>query len=238
MPPHYSTLTGSSAKINKSRDIEIETAILYLAPDPEICPASTPACRAACLYHAGHAQMFPAIKERRQARTARFRQLPWTFTEELIEDVRKLATYAKKKGRMAALRLNGTSDVAPQEFSHVYQAAVDYNVITYEYTKRRDCARLEEHTTYSLADPARDNIVQGQANAVVFDLPQWGRAAAKPLPETYRGYRVIDGDESDARFLDRQLFGLDADETYIVGLRMKRVGVVRAQVARDYGFSV
>jgi len=54
------------------------------------------------------------------------------------------------------------------------------------------------------------------------------------LPETYNGYRVVNGDETDLRFLDEQ--------GVIVGLKYKyntgREGKVANELARTSGFVI
>ncbi len=235
MPPKYEVLTAASAKLDKSRVASnVETALLYLYPTQALCPASTPACRAACLVHAGHARMFPSVNDARRARTRLWETDPEELISRASRDLHKLAKYAAKYNMIPAARFNGTSDIAPIALLPLYRLAADLEVVTYEYTKRRDVFRLERHTTYSMAEPASERFVTGQAHAVVFE----GFGKSRPLPPTFRGYRVIDGDLSDARFLDREAFGLAPDETYIVGLRMKTVPDARRAFARAAGFSV
>ena len=226
-------LTFNSAKTAKGQDLGYLTGILYLHPgaDPTLCPSATPACRAACLVRAGRARMFAAVEAARRQRTAFFRDDPLTFEHHLLKDLQSLRRRAERLGMRAALRLNGTSDVAPQTWQYVYALAKSYGITTYEYTKRRDVTRVEDHTTYSMtaADPTQ--IMPGQANALVFDV---GRS--RPLPTRFLGLRVIDGDKHDLRFLDREENEIAPNETYIVGLRLKRT--VGDAVARRKGFAV
>jgi hypothetical protein len=54
------------------------------------------------------------------------------------------------------------------------------------------------------------------------------------VPETYKGYKVVSGDETDLRFLDEQ--------NVIVGLKYKnntgREGKVANELARTSGFVI
>ena len=225
-------LTLSSAKTSKGEGYGYLTGILYLSPDAALCPASTPACRAACLVGAGRARIFSTIGTARKRRTERFRADRAAFIADLMKDVRALARRAAKKGLKAALRINGTSDIDPQELREVYAHAASLSVTTYEYTKRRDTTRAETCTTYSLPTPDAP-IMPGEGNAQVFAFRR-----GAPLPETYRGFRVIDGDKHDLRFLDRVENDLSPEQTYIVGLRLKTTTKKRNAYAIAQGFAV
>lgn len=208
-------MTTNAAKTAKGESLGYLTGILYLQPNAQLCPASTPACRAACLVGAGRGR-FDNVQKARAEKTASFHADHVAFGTAVTEAVEALCRKANRVGLRPAVRLNGTSDIAPIVFADAYAAARDLGAVSYEYTKRRDVTRVESHTTYSLAAPDSP-IVEGQANAQVFDIQR-----GKPLPAEYRGYRVIDGDTHDLRFLDRDQHGLGAGETYIVGLRLKR----------------
>ena len=68
------------------------------------------------------------------------------------------------------------------------------------------------HLTFSLSEnnktEALDILSKGGSVAVVFDTKK-----GQPLPDTWNGYKVIDGDLSDLRFLD--------EAGVVVGLRAK-----------------
>jgi hypothetical protein len=65
--------------------------------------------------------------------------------------------------------------------------------------------------------------------AIVFKLSKGGK-----LPTTYKGYKVINGDETDLRFLD--------DKNVIVGLKYKnntgKGGAEKNKLAVDSGFVI
>ncbi len=105
------------------------------------------------------------------------------------------------------VRLNGTSDI---EWERVplfgSQSVVDRypDLQFYDYTKI-PARRVPDnyHLTYSwneqkrAAERSEDYFKLGVNTAVVFST-----AKGEPLPERWRGRRVIDGDEYDMRFLD------------------------------------
>ena len=124
----------------------------------------------------------------------------------------------RRHGRIN-LRLNVTSDiryelVAPEMIA----ALADAGVELYDYTAWQPENRAPSDVyslTYSAKEPAHtsdaylaDILAAGGTVAMPFDTPR-----GKPLPETWHGYRVIDGDESDERRLD--------PAGVVVGLRAK-----------------
>jgi len=102
--------------------------------------------------------------------------------------------------------------VAGIEYPNIMEAFS--TVQFYDYTKHRNRRDLPSnyHLTFSRSeannDAALEWLAAGGNVAVVFDTKK-GQA----LPETWNGYRVIDGDLTDLRFLD--------DKNVVVGLRAK-----------------
>jgi hypothetical protein len=110
------------------------------------------------------------------------------------------------------VRVNGTSDL-PQLALRL--ARKFPNVQLYDYTKipRAETRKLDNyHLTYSHSGYNAEECLRvlklGVNVAVVFDTRK-----GQPLPKRWNGYRVIDGDLSDLRFLD--------PTGVIVGLRAK-----------------
>jgi hypothetical protein len=108
-------------------------------------------------------------------------------------------------------RLNGTSDLAFEKYEVVRNGQLFRNIFTafpevtfYDYTKilGRKVAEIPNYSlTFSAAD-GNDNdvakaITQGYNVATVFGIKK-----TLPMPETYMGIPVFNGDESDLRFLD------------------------------------
>ena len=194
----------SDAKTTKGSAKGYLTGILYLAPSTEadgvhdLCPMATAECRLACLYGAGMAGVFPSIKRARIAKTLWFLNQPESFYAQLTADIYRLTVLAAERGLKPAVRLNGTSDV-PKMAAKL--AAQFPQVQFYDYTKiPQPWKRTGDnyHLTYSfsgenLADCLKA-LEHGVNVAVVF---------AGELPETWQGYPVVNGDESDLRFLDR-----------------------------------
>ena len=195
-------------KTIKNKKVGVLTGILYMAPyklsGKNVCPAASKGCAAACLNTAGRGAM-NVVQAARLKKTNRFWDDRDQFLMDLAEEIRALSNKAKAKGLKAAVRLNGTSDLPYERYK---MPGTDKNIMEvfpnvqfYDYTKlenRFTGAQLPAnyHLTFSRAednDHKLDEVLEHTSAAVVF---------AGELPETWKGYPVIDGDEHDARFTD------------------------------------
>ena len=207
---------NADAKTTKGQKIGYMTGILYLAPHNisgfQTCPKATEGCKAACLYTAGRGA-YNSVQTARIAKTVRFFQDRDGFMNDLVNDVEKLVRKAKREGYAPAIRLNGTSDIAwekiavkreGKDFASIMEAFPDVQFYDYSKVLGRSKALILKnyHLTFSLSesndDDAAQALAQGYNVAVVLDTK---RGEAKP--ETWGGYPVIDGDETDVRFLDK-----------------------------------
>lgn len=193
---------NTDAKTSKGRKYGYLTGILYLAPSTEaggvdLCPMASEECRQACLYGAGMAGVFPSIKRNRIAKTKRYLQDRKGFVEALARDIAKLQKEAAARKLVPAVRINGTSD---QPKLALELARMFPEVQFYDYTKipqpwKR--VRANYHLTFSFSGTnmaqCMDALQHGVNVAVVF---------SGSLPATWHGYKVVDGDQSDLRFLD------------------------------------
>ncbi len=211
----------SDAKTVKGNKRGYLTAVLYLAPAGEaggrtMCPYSSPECEDACLNWAGRAGIFKAgedtnaIQQARIRRTLAYLADPQAFEDMLASDIDKLVREAASRDLIPAVRVNGTSDQPKlaQRLARRYPS-----VQFYDYTKipqpwRRTLPNY--HLTFSFSGnnhlACYEALMYGINVAVVFD---------DKVPETWQGTRVINGDESDLRFLDAR--------GVIVGLKSKGV---------------
>lgn len=202
---------GNNAKTVKSdKGGEYLTAIMYLAPADtvpgiNVCPmAELAMCKAPCLFTAGRGAMRP-VQDARIAKTVAFRDDRDTFMQVIVEDIREAQRKARKLRVKLAVRLNGTSDIPWENIPVTIDGVTYANVMAvfpevqfYDYTKlatRKVPANYHLTVSYSGANPAyAAKAAKTQHNlAVVF---------AGPLPATFLGRPVIDGDANDLRFLD------------------------------------
>jgi len=210
-------LSTGNPKILKGMSQGYMTYILHLAPASlsgfNTCPKATEGCKAACLNTAGRGGMFKkgestnVIQEARKRKTAMFFEERAGFMEWLYADIKLAIKQAKKKGMIPVFRLNGTSDIAWEKYDmlpglNVFECFPD--VQFYDYTKilgRKVKGIANYHLTFSAADGNDSDvyraIAEGLNVATVFGIKK-----TEPMPETYNGRPVFNGDESDLRFLD------------------------------------
>lgn len=208
-------LTVGNTKTVKGEALGYMTFIMHLAPSTlsgyNTCPMASAGCASACLNTAGRGR-FTATQEARIRKTRWFFNDRDTFMAQLVKDIEAAIRKAARENMTPVFRLNGTSDIRWETVSvlgHRNIMEVFPNVQFYDYTKlpnRRDIP-ANYHLTFSRSE-SNDSYVTaavgaGMNVAVVFDT----------LPQTYLGRPVIDGTETDLRFLD--------SEGVIVGLLAK-----------------
>lgn len=206
---------GNDAKTVKGLKKGILTGVLYLAPYDisgyQVCANASTGCSNACLYTSGMGAM-SNVKKARINRTKWFFEDRESFMETLVKDIERLIRKAKRENLIPAVRLNGTSDL-PWEKIKCVRDGVTYNSVMeafgdiqwYDYTKilnRKKALKLDNyHLTFSLAEDNDAEAVkaldQGYNVAVVMRVKK-----DAPKPETWGGYPVVDGDDTDVRFLD------------------------------------
>lgn len=174
------------------------TGILYLAPTKALCPCSSKGCRKACLFSAGHGR-FKSVIESRKNKTYMYLHHRDAFIRYLLADIQELVDVSLKKKLKPCVRINGTSDI---DVEAVFKEVLDTfpSVQFYDYTKilTRKAVSKNYHLTYSRSEDttqeAIKNLIESGNNvAVVF---------GDSLPDTWQGFRVVKGDDSDLRFLD------------------------------------
>lgn len=206
---------GNDAKTVKGLKKGILTGVLYLAPHNisgyQVCAKATNGCKGSCLYTSGHGR-FTRTQQSRINKTKWFFEERESFMATLVKNVDSLIRKADREGLIPAIRLNGTSDI-PWEKISVVREGVTYpsmmeahpDVQWYDYTKilgRKKALSLSNyHLTFSLAEnndsEALTALEQGYNVAVVMRLKR-----NDPKPDYWSAFPVIDGDETDVRFLD------------------------------------
>jgi hypothetical protein len=222
----YLGSVASSSKIAKGLKYNEMTYILYLAPAEQsgynVCPMSTEECRTACLSESGHNRIDVkknAINKARIKKTKLFFEERDFFMSWLVKEITKAKIDADTKGYRFSVRINGTSDIDLTTFKIGGRNILEIFPLIqfYDYTKvAKRFKLLEKYPNYDLTYSFSGyNMVQ------CLDLLEnkKGRVAmvfeGKILPQSFLGYKVIDGDEYDMRYLDKQ--------GVIVGLKFKKV---------------
>lgn len=183
------------------------TGILYLSPSLAVCPSSKKAgCIESCLNTAGRSMIFPKILKARQNKTDLLDRFEEVALSILYRDIFRIVVKAKEENMIPAIRLNGTSDIdwtaKKLDGKTLFEHFPD--VQFYDYTKSPSIARKSRympnyHVTGSYSAesayrPVMAKMIDHGVNiAVVFRGKH---------PATFMGREVVDGDETDLRFLD------------------------------------
>jgi hypothetical protein len=201
------------AKTRKGSNEGFMTGIMYFASGKlsgiEVCAFKSPGCDESCLVFAGRGGMYPVTRARIIKTLAFFNDMV-RYTVSIKKGIKSLITKAKNKNMTPVVRLNGTSDIQFWKITDIMQSFPE--VQFYDYTKNPknfNHGIANYHTTFSLAEnnllTALDILNNGNNVAVVF---------RDTLPMEFYGFKVIDGDKTDLRFLDPK-------GGYVVGLIAK-----------------
>lgn len=232
-------LSTKNSKTIKGGKFGYTTYIMYLAPHTQnskgknLCAKASKGCAEACLFKSGAAR-FDRVQEGKTNKTEYFLENRKAFLNQLyneivtivrkhdeIEGDKKLSFNGSiLRHKKFAIRLNGTSDIPFESLKvkdnkSIFELFPD--VQFYDYTKldqRFNNKILPKNLqlTFSRSEDNHNDVVdilnRGYNVAVVFGVKD-----EADLPKTYLGYPVINGDESDLRFLD--------DQNVVVGLKYK-----------------
>lgn len=215
-------LSFNNAKTIKGEKLGYKTYILYMSPFTanskgiNVCSHASKGCADSCLVGSGFGGMYTSVMQGRVNKTEFFLRDRLAFLNKLSNEIDKAIKLNDGKS-IVTFRLNGTSDLPYEKYKvfdnntkNIFEMFPD--VQFYDYTK--NWKRFEKqlpanyHLTFSRSETNHDKAMEllnsGVNVAIVFDK----------LPETYNGFRVINGDDNDLRFKD--------DKGVIVGLRYKK----------------
>ena len=212
------TLTALNSKTPTAEKHGYLQSILYLAPHTvaggaTVCPHSTAACRAGCLYSAGRGA-FDNVRAARVRRTLAYLNDRPRFLADLVRELRLMEDVARQNGLKLAVRLNGTSDVLwererladGRSLFETFSEATFFDYTRTPAQHRRVPANW--HLTFSLADDPLEHAIEHL---------QAGRSVAAVVPEHLQERLVgdvghiwlgavkahyVDGAAHDLRFLD------------------------------------
>lgn len=201
-------LTLNNHKIEKTNKLKHKylTAILHLAPHKtsgyNVCPKASKSCSATCLFYSGFGR-YKYIQEARIRKTKLLMENRDLFKEYLFKDIESLIRKCKIDKKKPCVRLNGTSDLAWEKiFPDIFTSfpAVQFYDYTKIITKYKRFLNNQLPNNYFLIfsrsetneEECLDILESGGSVAIVFDQ----------LPKIWNGYRVVNGDSHDLRFLD------------------------------------
>lgn len=248
---------SANTKTRKSQDKAQEYRIVALALSPATsdghgktnCPNSSIGCENICVGsdNVGLSAVFKSISLARQAKSLWLKSDPVGFYRQLCDEIETEQRFSDRDGTTLVIRPNTFTDL------NWFKLFRDFpRVIGYDYSKVfsrvNDPNRPENYTIVpSWTERPKDQrdclnlLAQGFNCAVCFAEigPFAGyRALMQRLPETWslNGMRVkvIDGDDTDLRFLDER--SKPGQTGFAVGLRLKSANNLVRQKAIDSGF--
>jgi len=199
-----STVTAdgdSNAKLAKSGELAVTIGLNLMPADgagKNVCPYSTPNCRRVCLGIAAGRNVQTSVQAGKVKRNLMFFADRDAFYLCVAWEISRAVR--NRPGKTVAVRLNVTSDLNHAALAPYLFLAFP-EVQFYDYTKGWDRITEELPANYDITvswseesvDSDLASIREGRSRvAVVFD----------EIPTTWRGLTVIDGDETDARWLD------------------------------------
>ena len=205
-----SLLNSGNSKTRKGEKKGFTTYGIHLAPASlsgfNVCDSSSAGCRWACLNTAGRGAM-TSVQRARIKKTLFFFKDKQGFLAELWAEVAKSIKSAARKNMIPCFRLNLTSDLPWEKIKFNGQSVMEAfpNVQFYDYCKSPE--RMTKFVNGEMPKNYHLTFSRSETNgalALAF-LRSGGNVAMvfrKSLPATYFGHEVIDGDETDLRFLD------------------------------------
>lgn len=202
-------LTRNNHKTIKGEKLGYVTYIMYMSPYTDnskginVCSHASAGCSSACLFKSGFGGMYDAVAQGRRNKTEWYLNNRSEFMLKLESEINSAIKRHEGKA-IVAIRLNGTSDIRWEKIK-VKEDKTIFELFPkiqfYDYTKNplrfEGKLPINYHLTFSRSETndkiAMDILSRGYNVAMVFNK----------VPETYRGYEVIVGDETDLRFLDK-----------------------------------
>lgn len=205
-----SLLNSGNSKTRKGEKKGFTTYGLHLAPANlsgfNVCKDASAGCAAACLNTAGRGKM-TMVQTARIKKTLFFFQDKQGFLAELWQEAAKSIKSAARKNMTPCFRLNLTSDLPWEKIKFNGQNIFDAfpSIQFYDYTKSSE--RMTAFLSGTLPKNYHLTFSRSESNGSLAEafLASGGNVAMvfrKSLPAKFKGFAVVDGDETDLRFLD------------------------------------
>lgn len=222
MKLHLLSKGTNNTKMKKGKLENYRVFSLNLKPHDQnnhgksVCPFATDACIAACVGDNGHFSMRNGSAHKAQIRkTDLFFSDRQMFYVQLLNDMILIRRQSKRLSYTPIYRLNAYSDIR-HDLESIRHIGINLytwfdDALFYDYTKYTTLANRYDNykLTYSWNEQSESKgvdvheMVQRHNIAVVFE----------EIPETWKGHKVINGDEDDKRIFD--------PANVIVGLKFK-----------------
>lgn len=242
------TKLAKNGKAIASRGAKYLTKGLSLAPHKSagignVCAHASRGCIDACLNDTGLGAVFQRIQLARIAKTVAWNSAREWFIERLLREIDLALAQAQRQCKRLAVRLNVFSDIAWDAVLPRVFDAPRADIALYDYTKNpKRVGQLAPNywTTFSRSEENENECYRvldaGGNVAVVFARQNCHRSDDGAVPKRWRGYRVVDGDVTDLRFLDPR--AKRRARGYVIGLRLKAANNAKRDAAIASGFAV
>jgi len=234
-------LSGSQTKLDKAKGAvnrgltlaSADEATPWLHDKFTACAGSTSTCVAVCVGSRTGQGRLQSSAIARIGRTLALSVDPQTFLRRLDAEIERANKAARKKGIMLAVRANVASDhphlAGRLAAEHPTVAFYDYTAVSAAMGRDDGVRRVYSHKGAERLTLTLRHLEAGRGVACVFPISS---RSGDPLPATWRGYPVIDGDVDDLWFMRAPSSG-----GFVVGLKVKGNN---AQIARAKagGFTV
>jgi hypothetical protein len=238
-----------SPKAVKARGFGYMNAINYMAPaqtafgpmGPNLCPDASAGCLALCLgWYSGQAGMIAktadqdtarnAARDSRQRKSIMFMADRKAFLRLMIKAIKSAERAAARLGLKLCVRPNGATDIPwnairDENRQTIFEIFPHIQFVDYTKSLKRALAHARGqmpknyHLTFSRSETNEADcllVLHAGGNVAV--------VSSRPMPETYLGHVVINGDEHDLRHLDNKTAARGACVVWLSpkGTRAKR----------------
>jgi len=206
-------LGSENPKTLKGEKMDYITYTLNLLPYKysgyNTCASASKECAANCLHFSGNPMFMSTKHKARLRKTLMFFEQREEFFKALRKDIDKIKRHVQKEGYKYSIRLNTTSDIRWEMFQtpsfdgkNVFEFYSDIQF--YDYTKHtnRNVSHISNYNlTFSRSEEngskIKDMFERGYNVAMVTSIP------FEEMPSKIGKINVINGDETDLRFLDK-----------------------------------
>jgi hypothetical protein len=232
-PLEFLTCPSDNLKLSHSGSDRVAAYGLSLAPsdlsgDWNTCRYATKGCIRSCLNTSGNGR-YDTSQAGRVWKTRFLGAMPLHFLRYLVEAIDSIPVDAWSAASFTvSFRFNVISDLPWESLAPwLVERIAARGIRMYDYTKWPTAKRAGV-ASYELCQSAHEKTSASQIRAASHPVVVVDVKRGKALPATYMGRPVVDGDLSDARFLD--------PVGAVVLLRFKDVKTVKRSAAVASGF--
>lgn len=214
-------LTTNNVKTMKGEKLGYKTYILYMSSYNDnskginLCSHASQGCATACLVGSGLGGLYTSVQNARRNKSEFFLSNRVEFLHTLKDEITKIVKKSVDEF-IPTIRLNGTTDIRWEKFT-VFDGKNIFELFPtvqfYDYTKNHLRFDKELPSNYHLTFSRSETN-----NKKAMELLKRGFNVAMvmtKLVSTYKGFQVVNGDETDLRFLD--------EKNVVVGLKYKNL---------------